>query len=157
MRLSTFTDYSVRVLVHLAARPGQRATIGEIASAFGISEHHLVKVVHFLGRKGWLKNIRGKGGGLELGRLPELIVLGQVVRDTEGEAVVAECFDERRSGCAIGRCCLVRGVLADAVAAFYSVLDRYTLADVTRNRDDLVRILMPVRPRAGMEQVSSAC
>ncbi|MFL6692012.1 MAG: Rrf2 family transcriptional regulator [Ramlibacter sp.] len=64
MKLTAFTDYSLRVLMYLAARPGQRATIGQIATAYAISENHLVKVVHFLGKSGWLANVRGKGGGL---------------------------------------------------------------------------------------------
>src|SRR5690606_38287290 len=71
MKLTTFTDYSLRVLIYLAAQPGRRATISEVASAYGVSENHLVKVVHFLGRQGWLRNVRGKGGGLELGRPAE--------------------------------------------------------------------------------------
>ncbi|MBA2673269.1 MAG: Rrf2 family transcriptional regulator, partial [Ramlibacter sp.] len=71
MRLTTFTDYSLRVLVYLAAQPGQRATIARIASAYGISENTLVEVVHNLGRQGWLRNLRGKGGGLELALPPD--------------------------------------------------------------------------------------
>ena len=141
MKLTTFTDYSLRVLIYLATRPGQRATIAQIAAAFAISEHHLVKVVHFLGKQGWLSNVRGKGGGLELGALPETIVIGQVVRQTEGAAVVAECFDASGGDCSIAPSCRLRGVLGEAVAAFYDVLDRYTLADLVRNREQLARVL----------------
>ena len=92
MRLTTFTDYSLRVLIYLAAEPRRRATIAEIASSFGISEHHLTKVVHFLGKAGLLTNVRGKGGGLNLARAPHEIGIGDVVRQTEGEAMPAECF-----------------------------------------------------------------
>lgn len=141
MRLTAFTDYSLRVLIYLATRPGQRATIAQIAAAFAISEHHLVKVVHFLGKQGWLSNVRGKGGGLELGALPETIVIGHVVRQTEGAAVVAECFDVSGGDCSIAPSCRLRGVLGEAVAAFYDVLDRYTLADLVRNREQLARVL----------------
>ena len=140
MRLTAFTDYSLRVLMFLAAQPGQRATIGQIASAYGISENHLVKVVHFLGKAGWLTNVRGKGGGLELARPAGQVNLGAVVRDAEGEAVVVECFGSDNH-CAIAGCCKLSGVLAEAVAAFEAVLARYTLADVTRNRDQLATIL----------------
>jgi Rrf2 family nitric oxide-sensitive transcriptional repressor len=141
MKLTAFTDYSLRVLIYLAAQPGQRATIGQIATAFDVSEHHLVKVVHFLGKKGWLRNLRGKGGGLELGELPQRIVVGRVVRETEGSDTVAECFGESGGDCQIAPDCRLRGVLGEALAAFYSVLDRYTLADLVRNRQQLARVL----------------
>lgn len=147
MKLTTFTDYSLRVLIYLASRPGQRATIAEVAQAFAISEHHLVKVVHFLGQQGWLLNVRGKGGGLELGMEPERVRVGQVVRQTEGEVKVAECFNEFGvSDCRIADCCRLRGVLGEAVTAFYAVLDRYTLADLVANRQQLARILFVDRP-----------
>ena len=142
MKLTAFTDYSLRVLVYLAAQPGGRATISQVASAYGISEHHLVKVVHFLGKAGWLRNVRGKGGGLELAHPPAQVNIGRVVRDTEGDAVVAQCFDSQRSDeCAIASSCKLRGPLDEAVAAFYAVLDRYTLADVVRNRAQLAQVL----------------
>ena len=141
MKLTTFTDYSLRVLIFLAAQPGRRSTIGEIAAAYGISEHHLVKVVHFLGKQGWLANVRGKGGGLELAQPAAQVPLGEVVRQTEGEAVVAECFGEGGGHCCIAPSCRLRGVLAEAVAAFHAVLDRYTLADLVRNRQELASIL----------------
>lgn len=141
MKLTAFTDYSLRVLMYMAIRPEQRATIAQIANAYAISEHHLVKVVHFLGQQGWLKNVRGKGGGLELGMAPERIVLGQVVRATEGVTAVAECFEEGGGHCALSHSCRLRGVLREAVTAFEAVLDRYTLADVVSNRHQLSQIL----------------
>jgi Rrf2 family transcriptional regulator, nitric oxide-sensitive transcriptional repressor len=104
-------------------------------------------VVHFLGKQGWLANVRGKGGGLEMGMPPEAIVVGQVVRATEGSAQMAECFGDRdgeahsEGGCAIAPNCRLRGVLGEAVVAFYAVLDRYTLADLVDNRQQLARIL----------------
>jgi Rrf2 family nitric oxide-sensitive transcriptional repressor len=141
MRLTTFTDYSLRVLIYLAAQPAERATIAQVASAFRVSENHLVKVVHFLGRKGWLSNVRGKGGGLALGLAPEDIVVGQVVRETEDVTQLAECFGESDGDCAIAPNCRLRGVLGEAVKAFYAVLDRYTLADLVDNRQQLARVL----------------
>jgi len=141
MKLTSFTDYSLRVLIYLASQPGQRATIAEIATAFDVSEHHLTKVVHFLGKAGWLANVRGKGGGLELGELPERIGVGEVVRQTEGHAVVVECFGEEGGNCCIAPVCHLRTVLGEAVAAFYGVLDRYTLADLVSNRQQLAAIL----------------
>jgi Rrf2 family transcriptional regulator, nitric oxide-sensitive transcriptional repressor len=141
MKLTAFTDYSLRVLIYLAARPVERATIAQIARSFQVSEHHLVKVVHFLGKHGWLDNVRGKGGGLELGKPPEAIVVGRVVRETEGQSQVAECFGERHADCCIAPDCRLRGVLAEAVDTFYEVLDRYTLADLVHNRQQLARVL----------------
>lgn len=141
MRLTSFTDYSLRVLMFLAASPGRRATIGEIARAFDISENHLMKVAHLLGREGLLVNIRGKGGGLELAAAPQAINVGKVVRITEGPAVPAECFDAERNGCVISPLCKLRGVLGEAVKAFYASLDRYTLEDLVRNRQAIARIL----------------
>ena len=146
MRLTTFTDYSLRVLVYLALEPGRRATIAGIASAFGVSEHHLVKVVHHLGRQGWLRNVRGKGGGLELGKAPADIRIGELVRDTE-QACMAECFADGSGNCAIGAVCGLRGMLGEAVQAFHAVLDRYTLQDAIGNRAQLVQALAFDRSR----------
>jgi Rrf2 family nitric oxide-sensitive transcriptional repressor len=149
MKLTAFTDYSLRVLIYLAAQPGGRATIGQVAAAYGISENHLVKVVHFLGKAGWLNNVRGKGGGLELGRPADRINIADVVRDAEGETAVAACFGKDEGGCRIAHSCKLRGVLGEAVAAFYAVLARYTLDDIARNRDQLATILfLPTPPRA---------
>lgn len=153
MRLTTFTDYSLRVLIYLAAEPGRRATIAEVAESFGVKENHLTKVVHFLGKAGLLANVRGKGGGLGLARPASEIVIGRVVRETEGAAVPAECFAEDHGHCRITRMCRLRGVLRDAVEAFYAVLDGYTLEDLVHNRQQLAKVLIvertPAAARAG--------
>lgn len=141
MKLTAFTDYSLRVLLYLAAEPQRRATIAEIAAAFEISENHLTKVAHLLGRNGWLANVRGKGGGLELALPPQRIVVGQVVRHTEGADLPAACFADDSAPCAIAPVCRLRGVLGEAVDAFYGVLDRYTLADLAHNPRVLSRML----------------
>ena len=146
MKLTAFTDYSLRVLMYLATEPAERATIARIASAFEVSENHMVKVVHFLGKQGWLHNVRGKGGGLQLALAPERISIGQVVRHTEGDALVAECFGDR-SACRLTGSCRLEGVLRQAVTAFYAVLDRYTLQDMVSNRHQLSQILfVPAHP-----------
>jgi Rrf2 family nitric oxide-sensitive transcriptional repressor len=142
MKLTAFTDYSLRVLIYLAADPNQRATISEIASSFGISENHLVKVVHSLGKQGWIETVRGKGGGIQLAAAPAAVNVGRVVRDTEGAAVPAECFLPEGGDCVITAACRLKHVLADAVKAFYGVLDQYTLADLARNRHALAKVLM---------------
>lgn len=141
MKLTTFTDYSLRVLIYLAADPDRRATIAEIATSFDISESHLMKVVHFLGKKGWIATVRGKGGGITLGRPAGSIVIGDVVRQTEGAPVVAGCFNDSANCCAIADICRLRGVLGEAIAAFVAVLDRYTLADLVANREALAPVL----------------
>ena len=141
MKLTAFTDYSLRVLMYLATEPNRRATIAEICTAFDIKENHLTKVVHHLAKGGWIETVRGKGGGLTLARPADAIFVGEVVRGTEGDAVPAECFSPGGSNCAIVRCCGLKGVLAEAVDAFQAVLDRYTLADITQNQKALSAVL----------------
>ena len=146
MRLTAFTDYSLRVLIHVATAPEGRTTIAQVARAFDISEHHLVKVVHLLGREGLLLNTRGRNGGLALARPPAAINVGAVVRVTEGGDVPAECFEEN-GRCVLTPVCKLSGVLADALAAFYRVLDGHTLADLIANRNSIDSILH-FQPRA---------
>ena len=140
MKLTTFTDYSLRVLIYVAAAPEGRATIAEIAQSFDISENHLVKVVHLLGREGILLNTRGRGGGLALARPAKEINVGAIVRLAEGGDYPAECFREE-SNCSIAPVCRLAGVLDEALKAFYRVLDAHTLADLVSNRERLVSIL----------------
>jgi Rrf2 family transcriptional regulator, nitric oxide-sensitive transcriptional repressor len=130
MRLTTFTDYSLRVLLYVAAAPGGRATIAEIARAHAISENHLVKVVHFLGKQGLLVNTRGRGGGLRLARAPQSINVGAVVRLAEADARVAECFDRGTNTCLLAGGCSLQRVLREALGSFYATLDRYSLDDL---------------------------
>jgi len=158
MKLTTFTDYSLRVLIYLAARSRQRATIAEAAAAFGISQNHLTKVVHFLARHGWIETVRGKGGGMVLARPAGAIGVGDVVRTTEGAVVAAECFTGVGSGCSIARVCRLRGVLAEAIAAFHAVLDRYTVADIADNGPELMRVLfadVTLASRLGAREIAA--
>ena len=141
MRLTTFTDYSLRVLIYLAATPDGRATIAGVAEAFDISENHLIKVVHFLGKAGVLANVRGHGGGLRLAMPASAINIGAVVRATEQGDMPAECFNAEDNACPITPNCRLRGIFKEAVRAFYAVLDRYTLEDLARNRVALSKIL----------------
>jgi len=143
LRLTNFTDYSLRVLIYLAVRPGVHATIAEIAAAFAISESHLTKVVHHLGKEGLLANARGRGGGIELGRPAARINIGAVVRSTEADARLVECFDPRTNRCVITPACRLRSVLSEALGALYATFDKYTLEDITQNRHRLQRLLEP--------------
>jgi Rrf2 family nitric oxide-sensitive transcriptional repressor len=141
MRLTTFTDYSLRVLMYVAAREDGRATIADVAAAFSISENHLTKVVHFLGKCGFLSNVRGRGGGLRLAMPAQSISVADVVREAEGAIRPAECFDTAPGACTIARVCRLRGALSEAVQAFYEVLEQYTLEDLVAERRPLAKIL----------------
>jgi len=132
--------------MYLAVRADAVATIEEISRAYGISKAHLMKVVHELGRAGLVETTRGRGGGLRLARRPDEIVVGDVVRRTEDKMDLVECFDPDTSQCRIEPACRLRGVLGEALDAFLTTLDRYTLADlVARRRKPLSDLLAVAR------------
>jgi len=149
MRLTAYTDFSLRVLIYLALRPDRLTTIEEIAGAYGISESHLTKVAHRLGKLGLIDTLRGRNGGMRLKDAPETINIGATVRLMESNMVVVECFDPVNNTCPIAPVCALQSVLGDALSAFLAVLDRYTLADVIGNRRDLMTLLnLPTDPAA---------
>ncbi len=129
MRLTRYTDYALRVLMHLAARPERLATIGEMARVHRISQNHLMKVVHDLRKEGFVDAVRGRSGGIRLARPATEIMIGAVVRHTEESFDLVDC-----GSCVIARACSLTGVLAEAMRAFLAVLDRYTLADLVATR-----------------------
>jgi Rrf2 family nitric oxide-sensitive transcriptional repressor len=142
VQLTRYSDYSLRVLIYLALDPERLVTIEEIAQSYGISKAHLMKVVHQLGLNGYVETARGRGGGLRLARRPEEITVGEVIRSTEENMALVECFDPESSQCAIEPACGLRSVLHEALAAFLAVLDRHTLGDlVARRRKPLARLL----------------
>ena len=116
--------------MYLGIHADRLATIGEIAKAYGVSENHLVKVVHHLARHGYIETIRGRGGGMRLARPPGEINVGEVVRGTEESLALVECFDGSTSECRIEPACRRKGMLGRALDAFFATLDRYTLADL---------------------------
>lgn len=128
MELSQFSDYSLRVLIYTALCE-KRTSVPEIAEAFQVSQHHLVKVVHRLSREGFLKTFRGRGGGIVLAREPETFTVADVLRRTENLALV-ECLPPREGSCCLSACCGLKGALLKARQAFLDVLDSYTLADL---------------------------
>lgn len=146
MRLTAFTDFSLRVLMYLALRPAARPTIGEIAGAYAISKNHLMKVVHDLGGAGYVDAVRGKNGGLRLARPAREIVIGEVVRRTEPDMNLVPCFEAGEGACAIAPACKLRRALLEARAAFLQVLDGYTLADLTENATALDALLAAAPP-----------
>lgn len=140
MRLSSFSDYSLRVLMYLGIHAGRLATIGEIAQAYDISAHHLTKVVNHLGRLAYIETVRGKGGGIRLARAAAEISLGELIRQTENDWALVECFASD-GNCRILPACRLPAILDEALAAMFSVLDRYTLADLLRQPSELERII----------------
>ncbi|MGB5396512.1 MAG: Rrf2 family transcriptional regulator [Gammaproteobacteria bacterium] len=141
MRLTTFTDYALRVLIYLGTHSDQRAAVGEIADAYGISRNHLMKVILFLAAEGYVVTMRGKGGGVALKLDPQRIRIGDVVRKAEADSVLVECFSPADSHCRIERSCVLRSAFYKAQQAFYAVLDTYTLADLIVNRKSLHKML----------------
>lgn len=136
MQLTRYTDYSVRVLLHVGARDeGDLSSIAEIAQTYDISRNHLMKVVQDLGQAGFLETVRGRNGGLRLGRSPEEITVGQIVRHTETSFQLVDC-----TTCIVAPACTLPRAFNEATQAFLAVLDRYTLADALVRRDDLRRI-----------------
>ena len=148
MRLSLFSDYSLRVLM-FAALKADVFQVQEVAAAYGISRHHLVKVVHNLAQLGYLETRRGRGGGIRLGRPAADIRIGKLVRETEAEPALVECFDAATNTCRLIGNCRLKGVLAEAMAAFYERLDQQTLEDLVRGplRSRMSKVLLTAPPR----------
>jgi Rrf2 family transcriptional regulator, nitric oxide-sensitive transcriptional repressor len=141
MKLTQYTDYSLRTLIALALNPGEWLTVTQVSKAYGISRHHLVKVVAGLVERRYVETQRGKGGGMRLARPPDEIVLGVVVREMESELGVVECLEADGGHCVITPACGLKGVLAHATEEFLQVLDRYTLDDLKQQRPAVGRLL----------------
>ncbi len=144
MHLTLWTDYALRTLIYVGAKDGRLSTIAEIAESFGVSRTHLMKVVNQLGQQGYIETVRGKGGGIRLGRKPAEIVVGALVRDTEEDLAVMGCLSDSRTGtgfCRIEGCCVLRRALGEATLAFLRTLDGYTLADLLAPGARLARSL----------------
>ena len=140
MQLSLYSDYALRTLMYLALRKSEKASIEEIAKAYVISANHLVKVVHQLGKMGFIETVRGRGGGIFLTKQPSEIRVGDVVRRTEN-FVIVECFDDVNNSCPITSVCSLKGVLNEATQAFLKSLDQYSLEDLIVRQGGLRRIL----------------
>lgn len=156
MRLSSYTDYALRLLMYLAVQRDGLPTISEVAQVYGISKNHLMKVAHQLGLGGYIETVRGRNGGLRLGRPAEQISIGDVIRYTEQDMAIVECMERPRSGeaprefgCRLSPDCNLRSALQEALQAFLAVLDGYTLADIVRNRRSLAALLDLPQPPGG--------
>jgi Rrf2 family nitric oxide-sensitive transcriptional repressor len=141
VRLTVYTDYALRVLMYLALRKDQLATIAEIAESYDISKNHLMKVAHQLGVAGYVETVRGRGGGLRLAKPIKAIGLGEVVRYTEPDMAIVSCFEPVNAPCAIQPCCVLKRALKKASDAFVEVLDGYTLADLVQPQARLASLL----------------
>jgi Rrf2 family nitric oxide-sensitive transcriptional repressor len=135
MQLTRYTDYSIRVLLHVGAREEGLSSIAEIAAAYDISKNHLMKVVQDLGQAGFLETVRGRSGGLRLGRAADKITIGELVRHTEQGFNLVDC-----SSCLIAPACTLPRILNEATQAFLAVLDKYTIEDILSRRVDLRRL-----------------
>ena len=151
MKLTRYTDYALRVLMHLGAQPDRLASISEMARTYRISQNHLMKVVHDLRKQGYLESVRGRSGGVRLARPAQEIPIGEVVRHTEGGFDLVDC-----DSCVIARACSLTGALRQALAAFMQVLDNYTLADMIAERQDGLRQLLAAIADGGEESKEAA-
>jgi Rrf2 family nitric oxide-sensitive transcriptional repressor len=141
MRLTKFTDYSLRVLIYLAVNEDKHVAVGDIAFAYNISKNHLMKVILFLSAADYVVTTRGKGGGIKLKVSPQQINIGDLVNKSEADTLLLECFSPALSECRIEQACLLQDAFRKASMAFYAVLDNYTLADLVTNKTTLERIL----------------
>ena len=136
MRLTLYTDYSIRVLVFLTARTDGLSSISEISETYGISKNHLMKVVQELGKAGFVTTVRGRSGGIKLARPANDISVGEVVRLTEDGFDLVDC-----QACIIAKACGIRGILNEASQAFLAVLDSYTFGDLPKSELDILDVL----------------
>jgi len=141
MRLTVFSDYALRVLLVLATRTDALVTIAEVSQAFDISEAHLMKVAHVLGKTGWIETVRGRNGGMRLAVAPKTLKLGEVVRRLEADFALVECFGADNRCVLTGGCGLERA-LQLAMQAFFAELDRYSLADLANASPALAALPM---------------
>ncbi|MCX6129537.1 MAG: Rrf2 family transcriptional regulator [Proteobacteria bacterium] len=141
MDVSRHSDYSFRVLMYLALQGHELSQIKNIADAFAISEHHLIKIVQNLVKFGYIESFRGRHGGIKLAMEPAKINLGQVFRRTEASLRLLTCFDAEKNECVIAGYCDLQTVFQSALQAFLRVMDSVTLDDVIANRKPLLKIL----------------
>ena len=131
MRLSEYTDYTLRVLMYCATHRQGLVTIAELAEQHGLSKNHLMKVVNDLARRGLIETTRGRGGGLRLLAEPETIGIGDVVRASETDFRLVECFDPSTNACTLSPGCRLKHLFDEALQAYFKTLDGATLADMT--------------------------
>jgi Rrf2 family nitric oxide-sensitive transcriptional repressor len=138
MRLTAYTNYALRTLQLAALRTPDLVRIDEVVAIHGLKKPNIVKAVHELGREGYLVTQRGRGGGFKLAKQPESITVGEVVRLTEGDLDIVECFNPETNTCPLIGACRLSRKLHEATAAFMAVLDDLTIADIAANKGQLM-------------------
>jgi Rrf2 family protein len=141
VRMTQFSNFAIRILMYTALRGDRPCAVPEMARAYGASYNHLKKAAAKLCRLGYLKTVRGRTGGFQLAKDPNAIRIGTVIRQTEGDVILVECFDAKANTCPLLATCRLRAALQEALAAFFAVLDRYTLADLIRYPEQLSPLL----------------
>ena len=139
--MTQFSNFAIRILMYTALRGERPSAVPEMARAYGISYDHLKKAAAKLCRLGYLETVRGRAGGFRLVKDPDTIRIGEVIRQTEGDVILVECFDPSTNTCPLLAACQLRVALQEALAAFFAVLDGYTLADLIRRPDQLSPLL----------------
>lgn len=142
MRLTLRTNLAMRTLMHCAVRYPDSLRTADVARACNASFHHVAQVVNQLESEGYLNTTRGRGGGIQLAKPADEISVGKVFRVFEADLPFAECMDQTRNTCPLTSACLLKGMLCDALGAFYATLDRQTVADLVANNSDLARIFL---------------
>lgn len=150
MRLTVYADYSLRVLTYVGLKEPNLSTVKEISESYAISRNHLMKVVHQLGLLGYLESVRGRNGGVRLALPPSDINIGAVIRQVENDLALVECFDAGASRCRIEPACMLKPILGEALAAFFSVVDGYTVQDLIAPHRRLERLLRQGRGEVGL-------
>lgn len=144
MKLTQYSDLGLRLLMYLALRQGETTTIQEASDRFAVSKNHMVKVSHQLTKSGLIESTRGRHGGVRLARLAENINIEEVLRATEDNFDLVECFNSAQNRCVIAADCKLSGVLDTALAAFFDVLQKTSLAELIVNGDALEKALLPL-------------
>jgi len=142
MRLTQFTDYSLRALIYLALHPEERVTIDQITDAYDISRHHVRSVVHNLAKRGYVDSSQGKGGGLSLSLEPAQISIREIVENTEKDFYIVECFNPDGNTCPIEPLCVLKQALSKASESFLQTLEGYTIEDLIRNKKSQLQSLL---------------
>ncbi|MCF2904114.1 Rrf2 family transcriptional regulator [Octadecabacter sp. CECT 8868] len=144
MKLTSYTNYALRALQLAAIKSPNLVRVDDVATIHSLSRPHITKIVHELGKSGYLETVRGRGGGFRLARAPTEIVVGDVVRITEGPLDVVECFNPEKNTCVLRGVCILSRKLQEATAAFMAVLDDLTIADISANKGQLLDRIAPL-------------